>query len=79
MKIHVPKITVEGLDLTFSRDGKWLKVLLPAEEEARFSIDRVDVACRVKKVRDSVFVEGSLATVIETNCSLCLGKAHIPV
>mgnify|MGYP003827741201 CR=1 FL=1 len=79
MKIHVPKITEEGLDLAFSRDGKWLKELLPAEEADRFSIERVDVACRVRKVRDSVFVEGSLDTVIETDCSLCLEKARIPV
>lgn len=79
MKIHVPKITEEGLDLAFSRDGKWLRALLPAEEEDRFSIERVDVACRVRKVRDSVYVEGSLDTVIETDCSLCLEKTHIPV
>lgn len=79
MKIHVPKITEEGLDLSFSRDGKWLRGLLPAEEEARFSIERADVACRVRKIRDSVFVEGSIDTVIETDCSLCLDKAHIPV
>ncbi len=65
--------------MTFSRDGKWLKELLPAEEEDRFSIERVDVVCRVRKVRDSVFVEGSIDTTIVTDCSLCLEKAYIPV
>ena len=79
MKIHVPKITEEGLDLSFSRDGKWLREVLPKEEEDRFSIERADVACRVRKIKDAVFVEGSLDTIIETDCSLCLEKAQIPV
>lgn len=79
MKIHVLKITDEGLDLKFSRDGKWLRDLLPREEADRFSIERADVACRVRKVRDSVFVDGSIDTVVEADCSLCLEKARIPV
>jgi uncharacterized protein len=79
LKIHVPKITEEGLDLTFSRDGKWLQDLLPAEEKNRLAMERVDVSCRVRKVRESVFIDGSIDTVIETDCSLCLEKAHIPV
>ena len=78
MKIHVPKITEEGLDLTFSRDGKWLQEMLP-EEKGRFTLEQVDVTCRVRKVRDSVFIDGSLDTVIETECSLCLDKARLPV
>lgn len=79
MKIYVPKITDEGLDLTFSRDGKWLQALLPKEEKDRFSMERADVACRVRKIRDSIFVEGSIDTVIETDCSLCLEKAQVPI
>ncbi|MBN1548247.1 MAG: DUF177 domain-containing protein [Syntrophaceae bacterium] len=78
MKIHVPKITEEGLDLTFTRDGKWLQEMLP-EEKGRFTLEQVDVTCRVRKVRDSVFIDGSLDTVIETDCSLCLDKARLPV
>ena len=79
MKIHVPKITEEGLDLKFSRDGKWLRDLLADEEADRFSIERAGVSCRVRKVRDSVFVDGSIDTVVETDCSLCLEKAIVPV
>lgn len=79
MKIHVPKITEEGLDLTFSRDGKWFQGMLPKGEEERFRIEKVDVTCRIRKVREAVFVDGSLDTVVETDCSLCLERAHIPV
>jgi len=79
LKIHVPKITDEGLDLRFSRDGKWLRNVLSREEVDRFSIGRADVTCRVRKIRDSVFVDGSIDTVVEADCSLCLEKARIPV
>ena len=79
MKIHVPKITEEGLDLTFYRDGKWLREMLPEKDEDRFSLEQVDVTCRVRKVRDSVVIDGALDTVIETDCSLCLEKAQIPI
>ncbi|MDX9745123.1 MAG: DUF177 domain-containing protein [Syntrophales bacterium] len=79
MKIHVPNITEEGLELSFLRDGKWLKELLPQGETGRFSMGQANVFCRVRKVMDSILVEGDIDTEIETDCSLCLEKALIPV
>jgi len=79
MKIHIPNITDEGLELTFSHDGIWFRNLLPEGEEGLFALERVDVVCRVQKIRESIYIHGSLGTTVTTGCSRCLEDALIPI
>jgi uncharacterized protein len=79
MKIHIPKITDDGLELVFSHDGVWFRNLLPEGEEGLFALERVDVTCRVQKIRESIYVHGSLETMVVTACSRCLEEALVPI
>ena len=79
MKIHIPKITDDGLELVFSHDGLWFRNLLTEGEEELFALERVDVMCRVQKIRESVYIRGSLGTTVTTGCSLCLEEAMVPI
>jgi uncharacterized protein len=78
MKIHIPKITDDGLELEFFHDGIWFQNLLP-EEEGLFALERVDVVCRVQKIRESIYIHGTLDTTVTTDCSRCLEKAFVPI
>jgi len=79
MKIHIPKITDDGLELTFSHDGIWFRDLLPEGEEELFALERVDVVCRVQKIRESVYIRGALGTTVTTGCSRCLEEAIVSI
>ncbi|MDR2861843.1 MAG: DUF177 domain-containing protein [Syntrophobacterales bacterium] len=79
MKIHIPEITDDGLELVFSHDGTWFRNLLPEGEEGLFALERIDVTCRAQQVRESIYIRGSLDTTVATGCSLCLEEALVPV
>jgi len=79
MKIHIPKITDDGLELAFSHDGVWFQNLLPEGEEKLFTLERVDAVCHVQKIRESIYLRGSLDTTVTTNCSRCLEEAVVPI
>ena len=79
MKIHIPKITDDGLELTFFHNGIWFQNLLPEGEEELFALDRVDVVCHVQKIKESIYIRGSLDTTVTTCCSRCLEEAFVPI
>ena len=79
MKINIGHIPEDGLNLHFEKDGEWFQNALPEKEKKEFSLQIADVVCSVKKLRDTVFVEGSLETTVATNCCRCLELANFPV
>lgn len=60
------------MSLRFERDGKWFRELLDDTESDAFVLDRADVTCAVRKMRENVFVEGDIESVAKMPCSRCL-------
>ena len=79
MKINVSNILEDGLHLQFDKDGEWFHNLLPEKEKNDFSLRRVEVSCSIKKLRETVFWDGTLETTVTTNCCRCLSVASLPV
>jgi uncharacterized protein len=80
LKIAVMKIPEEGLNLCFSQEGDdWFSELVKDAGKLDFSIRALDVSCRVAKVREKVFIEGSVETLLNQECCRCLEMAQVPV
>lgn len=79
MKIVINNIPEEGLNLTFHRDSDWFRSLLPQKEGSDIALQDVDVRCIVKRIRENVFIDGALETVVASNCCRCLDITQLPV
>ncbi|MCX5835589.1 MAG: DUF177 domain-containing protein [Deltaproteobacteria bacterium] len=79
MKINVGHIPEEGLNLQFDKDGEWLKNTLPEKEKSELSLQRADVVCSVRKLKETIYIEGSLETTMTANCSRCLEVTSFPI
>jgi len=79
VKINVSKIPEGGMNLRFERDGKWFRELLPKEKPGEFTLERINVACSAKRVKETVFIEGTAATTVEAPCSRCLEPTRLPI
>jgi uncharacterized protein len=79
LKINVVQIPDSGLALQFTREGDWFSELLPDKEKSDFTLGRVDVSCSVKKVREAIVAQGTVKTVVGTDCSRCLEPVQVPV
>jgi uncharacterized protein len=79
VKIIINTIPEEGLNLQFHKDSDWFRALLPTKEKSDFSLQGVDILCAVKRMRETVFVEGSLETNVVSNCGRCLETTNVPV
>lgn len=79
LKINVGHIPEEGLNLQFAKDGEWFKNTLPEKEKGELSLQRTDVVCSVRKIKETIFVEGSLDTTVTANCCRCLETTSFPV
>ena len=77
MKILISSIPDEGLNLQFHKDSDWFRSLLPEKEKVDFSLQGVDVFCTVKKMRESVFIDGGLEATVVSNCSRCLEVTNL--
>lgn len=72
MKINVSNIPAEGLKLQFSKDAKWLADLWPKNETMDFTLHESTVSCSLKKVSETVFIQGKVQTTINLECCRCL-------
>jgi uncharacterized protein len=72
VKINVSNIPPEGLSLQFSKDAKWLADLWPDNETMDFTLHESTVSCSLKKVSETVFIEGKVQTTIDLECCRCL-------
>ena len=79
MKISVSKIPEGGMNLRFEKDWKWFRDFLPETAPPDFALDRVTVDCTARRMKETVFIEGSASTTIEAPCSRCLAMATLPV
>ena len=79
MKIIINNIPDEGLKISLHKDGDWFRDLLPEKEKNDFSIQGIDVLCQAKRIRETVFIDGSLETTVAANCCRCLEVTHLPV
>ncbi|MDP2838498.1 MAG: hypothetical protein Q8O11_00455, partial [Syntrophales bacterium] len=77
MKINVSNIPEGGINLRFERNGEWFQQRLPETGSGGFVLDRVDVACSVRRMKENVFIEGSVATAAEMPCSRCLETTRL--
>ncbi|MDO8721310.1 MAG: DUF177 domain-containing protein [Syntrophales bacterium] len=79
MKINVLNIPDEGLNIRFALAEDAFCGLLPEKGKLDFFFRQVDVSGFIRKVRDSIFFEGNLETVLETQCCRCLEEAYLPL
>jgi len=79
LKINVSNIPEDGLQLQFDKAREWFHNLLPEKEKNDFSLQRVEVSGSIKKLRETVFWDGTLETTVATNCCRCLSVASFPV
>lgn len=79
MKINIGHIPEEGLNLQFDKDGDWFHNTLPEKEKSELFLSKVDVDCTVKKLKETIMIEGSLKTAVTTNCSRCLAVTSFPI
>lgn len=79
MKISVAKIPEEGLEYHFTRQGDWLQECGADREGLPVVFYPVEVSVSAKRSRETVYLEGKLATVIEAECCRCLEQARVPL
>lgn len=76
LKINVSNIPEMGMSLRLERTDEWFQQRLPAGSGG-FVLDRVDVDCAIRKMKENVFIEGNIATAAEMPCSRCLESARL--
>jgi uncharacterized protein len=79
LKIQVSKIPEGGMDLRFERDEKWFREMLSEPCPFDFALQPISVACTVRRMKDTVFIEGTASTQVEAPCSRCLEASRQPV
>jgi uncharacterized protein len=79
LKINVSKIPEGGMNLRFEKEEKWFREMLPETGTSDFVLQTIDVACTVRRMKDTVFIEGTATTMVEAPCSRCLEMSRQPV
>jgi DUF177 domain-containing protein len=79
VKIIINNIPDEGLKISLHKNGAWFRGLLPEKEKDDFSIQKIEVFCQAERIRETVFIDGSLETTVASNCCRCLEVTHLPV
>jgi uncharacterized protein len=79
VKIAVSNIPEDGMPVSFSKDGDWFGHYLPESVGDPYSLQTVEVSCFLKKIRETVYLEGQLKTTVSLPCSRCLEMTSLPV
>lgn len=79
MKINVNKIPEGGMPFRFERDAEWFRENLIGTAPCDYKPSRIDVVCTVRRMRENVFIEGTVATTGEMPCCRCLETAHLEI
>jgi uncharacterized protein len=79
LKINVSKIPEGGMVLQFERDGEWFRRNLPGATPPDFVPDRIDIACTAWRMKENVFIEGTVATAVDVPCCRCLEMIRLPL
>jgi uncharacterized protein len=79
VKINVMNIPEEGLNIQFSKDESWFREIFSEQEKLGCSLNKVEVSAILKRVRETLYLEGDIQTVMEMDCSRCLESARFPI
>jgi uncharacterized protein len=79
LKIAVSKIPEGGMILRFERNGEWFRENLPGATPCDFVPDRIDVDCTARRMKENVFIEGTVATAGDMPCCRCLEMTRVPL
>jgi uncharacterized protein len=79
LKINVSKIPEEGMVISFERQGGWFLENLAGAPPPDYLPGRIDVACKAWRMKENVFIEGTVATAVDMPCSRCLEMTHLPL
>ena len=79
MKINISKIPEGGMVLQFERDGEWFRSSLSGTAPPDFVPDRIDIACTARRMKENVFIEGTVATALDAPCCRCLEMIRLPL
>jgi uncharacterized protein len=79
LKINIVNISEEGLTLQFSRGDNYYFDLLSEKGKSEFSHGKVEVRCSLKKIRETVFIDGEIDTIVDLACCRCLESASLVI
>jgi uncharacterized protein len=79
LKLSVSKIPEEGIHLRYERDGEWFRRRIPGGAPCDFLPENIQVDCTVRRMRETVFAEGTVSAALAISCCRCLEPASLPV
>lgn len=79
MKINVINIPEDGLMLQFSKEDNYYFDILSEKEKTEFSHGKVEVNCSLKKILETVVIDGEINTTVILTCCRCLEPASFIV
>lgn len=79
MKINVSKIPEGGRVFQSEKDDAWFRANLPETSPPDFSLDRIDISCAVRRMKENVFIDGTVSTIAELACCRCLEMIRLPL
>jgi uncharacterized protein len=79
VKIHVANVPEDGSRIEFKRDRKWFAQHLPEKDRQDIVLESISVSGMVRRMRESVFLEGTLQGALIIACSRCLDPTRLPI
>jgi uncharacterized protein len=79
LKINVVTIPEEGMNLSFTEDGKWFGNCFSGDDRPDFALQKVDIDCHISKTSNTIFIKGNISFLLEIVCSRCLEEVTLPV
>jgi len=67
------------MQVSFSKDGDWFSHYLPETAGDPYDVQAAEVWCFLKKIRETVYLEGQLKTTVSLPCSRCLETTSLPI
>jgi uncharacterized protein len=79
LKINVMNIPEEGLNVQFSKDENWSRQIFAEKENPGLPLGSIDGSVTLKRIGETLYLEGDFRTEAETDCSRCLETARLPI
>jgi len=79
VKINVSKVPESGMSLKFERDREWFREYLSGTATGDFELERIGIDCAARRMKENVFVEGTVVTAVDMTCCRCLKMIRLPI
>lgn len=79
MKVSVSKIPEGGMHLRFEKDEAWFQERLVASQAEIFVVRNIAAECTVRRLKETVFVTGTVTAEVEMPCCRCLEETVLPL